>query len=71
MISSKYVNLNETKSTKIEKFCIISISLQWNYFDDCTVTEKKIPGFGGNASGDYSSAYILFYQRAGNIYKDS
>ena len=41
-------------------------NMQWNYFDDCTVTEKKIPGFGGSASGDFSSAYILFYQRAGN-----
>lgn len=39
---------------------------QWNYFDDGTVTEKKIPGFEGGASGDYSSAYILFYQRAGS-----
>ena len=29
------------------------------------MTERKIPGFGGSTSGDYSSAYILFYQRAG------
>ena len=39
---------------------------QWNYFDDSTVTEKKVPGFEGGASGDYSSAYILFYQRSGS-----
>lgn len=34
----------------------------WNYFDDDSINEGKVPG---EASGDNSSAYILFYQRAG------
>uniref|UniRef100_A0A0K2TJB5 Ubiquitin carboxyl-terminal hydrolase n=1 Tax=Lepeophtheirus salmonis TaxID=72036 RepID=A0A0K2TJB5_LEPSM len=35
---------------------------QWNYFDDCSVTEKKVPG---SCSGDCSSAYVLFFKRSG------
>ena len=35
---------------------------QWNHFNDNSIEESKIPG---EAPGDNSSAYILFYQRAG------
>ncbi len=35
---------------------------QWNYFDDCVVTENKVPG---DDRGDQASAYVLFYQRQG------
>ena len=37
-------------------------SSQWNYFDDSSIQENKIPG---DTLGDFSSAYILFYQRSG------
>ena len=37
-------------------------SHQWNYFDDSSIHENKIPG---ETLGDFSSAYILFYQRSG------
>ncbi len=36
---------------------------QWNHFDDGTISERKVPG---DAPGDYSSAYILFFQRSGS-----
>merc|ERR1712029_968278 len=36
---------------------------QWNYFDDCTVNNRKVPG---ESQDDHSSAYILFYQRSGS-----
>jgi ubiquitin C-terminal hydrolase len=34
----------------------------WNYFDDGYVNEQKVPG---ESPGDFSSGYILFYQRSG------
>ena len=34
----------------------------WNYFDDGSIGEGKVPG---DSPGDQASAYILFYQRAG------
>ena len=37
---------------------------QWNYFDDNAITPHKVPG---QSPGDNSSAYILFYQRNGNL----
>jgi hypothetical protein len=36
----------------------------WNYFDDGSISEGKVPG---ESPGDHSSAYILFYQRAGKF----
>lgn len=36
---------------------------EWNYFDDGSISENEIPG---ESPGDYSSAYILFYQREGS-----
>ena len=35
---------------------------RWNYFDDDSINEEKVPG---GCPGDSSSAYILFYQRSG------
>ena len=43
-------------------FCRHMPSSQWNYFDDCTVTENKVPG---DQVGDMSAAYVLFFQRRG------
>ena len=37
----------------------------WNYFDDGSISEGKIPG---ETPGDQSSAYILFYQREGDYF---
>ena len=37
---------------------------QWNHFNDNSIQESRIPG---ESPGDNSSAYILFYQRAGEI----
>ena len=42
---------------------------QWNYYDDSSIQECKVPG---ESPGDYSSAYVLFYQRSGirkKVYK--
>jgi len=36
---------------------------QWNYYDDSSIQECKVPG---ESPGDYSSAYVLFYQRSGS-----
>ena len=43
-------------------FCRHMPSSQWNYFDDCCVSENKVPG---DQVGDQSSAYVLFFQRRG------
>ena len=37
-------------------------SNQWNYFDDSSIIEHKVPG---DTPGDHSSGYVLFYQRSG------
>ena len=39
---------------------------QWNYFDDSSILEHKMPG---DSLGDHSSAYVLFYQRSGMLYR--
>ncbi len=36
----------------------------WNYYDDNVISDNKVPG---ESLGDNSSAYILFYQRNGNL----
>jgi len=41
---------------------------QWNYFDDCSVNNLKVPG---DSRDDHSSAYILFYQRSGSRHDSS
>ena len=43
-------------------FCRHMPSSQWNYFDDCCVSENKVPG---DQVGDQSAAYVLFFQRRG------
>lgn len=36
----------------------------WNYFDDCSVQENKCPD---DIDSHQSAAYVLFYQRRGNL----
>lgn len=38
---------------------------QWNYYDDSSISEHRVPG---DSPGDHSSAYVLFYQRAGKLF---
>jgi hypothetical protein len=45
-------------------FCRHMPSKQWNYFDDCSVSENKVPG---DELCDQASAYVLFYQRKGKF----
>ena len=47
-------------------FCRHMPSSQWNYFDDCCVSENKVPG---DQVGDQSAAYVLFFQRRGENLK--